>query len=190
MALHVFGHVETKQFDAQTVGQLLGDLGLADSGRAAEEEGADRLAGIAEAGTGHLDRLGQRINRLFLTEDGGLQVAVEVLQRAAVVQRHMLRRNAGDLGDNLLDVGLADDFFLFRFRQNPLRCPRLVDDVDRLVGQVAVGDVAGGQFGGGRNCRRRILDSVVRFETCLQALEDLDGLGDRRFIDIDLLEAA
>ena len=34
MALHVFGHVEAQQFDAQAVGELFGDFGLADAGRA------------------------------------------------------------------------------------------------------------------------------------------------------------
>jgi hypothetical protein len=36
---------------------LLGDFGLADAGRAAEQEGADRLVRIAEARAGHLDGL-------------------------------------------------------------------------------------------------------------------------------------
>ncbi len=43
MRLHVFGHVETDQFDAQLHGQLAGDLGLADTGRAGEQKIADRL---------------------------------------------------------------------------------------------------------------------------------------------------
>jgi len=112
MTLHVFGHVETHQFYAEAVGQLLGDLGLADPGRAAEQEGADRLARIAESGAGHLDCPGQRVDRLVLAEDDGLEIAVEILQRATVVERHVLRRDAGDLGDDFLDVSLVDDLFL------------------------------------------------------------------------------
>jgi hypothetical protein len=49
MALHVLGHVEADQLDAQDVGQLLGDLGLAHAGGAAEQEAADRLVGLAQA---------------------------------------------------------------------------------------------------------------------------------------------
>ena len=40
-----------------------------------------------------------------------------------------------------------------------------------------------------RERRRLILDAVVRFEARLQALQDLDGLGDRRLDHVDLLEA-
>ena len=56
VALHVLGHVEADQLDAEAVGELARDLGLADAGRAAEQEVADRLARIAEAGARHPDR--------------------------------------------------------------------------------------------------------------------------------------
>jgi hypothetical protein len=45
VALHVLAHVEADQLDAEDVGQLLRDFGLADAGRAAEQERADRLVG-------------------------------------------------------------------------------------------------------------------------------------------------
>ena len=41
--LHVLGHVEADQLDAHDVGELARDLGLADAGRAGEQEAADRL---------------------------------------------------------------------------------------------------------------------------------------------------
>src|SRR5471032_714749 len=44
VALHVLGHVEADQLDAEDEGQLLGHLGLADAGRTGEQEGADRLS--------------------------------------------------------------------------------------------------------------------------------------------------
>jgi hypothetical protein len=53
--LHVFRHIETQQFDTQRIGQLFGDLGLADPGRTGEQIIADRLFGFAQAGTGELD---------------------------------------------------------------------------------------------------------------------------------------
>ena len=37
--------------------------------------------------------------------------------------------------------------------------------------------------------RRRVLDAVVLLEARLQALQDLDRLGDRRLGHVDLLEA-
>ncbi len=165
MALHIFAHVEARQLDSQGIGELLGDFGLADAGWATEQEGANRLVRIAEARTRHLDRPGQRVDRLVLAENDSLQIAIEILQCAAVVGRDMLRRNTRDLGDDLLNVGFVDDFFLLRFRQDSLRCTSLVDDVDCLVRQVAVGDIAGGQFGGRTDRGGRIFDAVVRFET-------------------------
>ena len=65
-----------------------------------------------------------------------------------------------------------------------------VDEVDRLVGQVAVGDVAVGQVG--RRDERLIgdRDLVVRLVAVAQTLEDLDGVAQRRLLDLDRLEAA
>ena len=38
---HVLGHVEAQEVDTEKSGQLLGQLGLADAGRAGEQERAD-----------------------------------------------------------------------------------------------------------------------------------------------------
>jgi len=86
MAFHIFRHVETLQFDTEGVGQLFGNFSLTDASRSAEQERANRLAWIAQPGAGHLDRLGQRFDSFVLTEDNGLQIAVEILQRAAIIQ--------------------------------------------------------------------------------------------------------
>ena len=66
---------------------------------------------------------------------------------------------------------------------------RLVDQIDRLVGQEAVGDVAVRQ--GRRGDQRAVGDPhlVVRFVFFLQAAQDRDGVLDRRLVDIDRLEA-
>ena len=105
--LHVLRHVEADQLDAHGRGQLPRHLGLADAGRAAEQVVADRLLRLAQAGAGQLDRRGQRLDRLVLAEHHRLQVALQVAQRLLVVGRHALRRDAGDLGDDLLDVAAA-----------------------------------------------------------------------------------
>ena len=65
----------------------------------------------------------------------------------------------------------------------------LVDEVDRLVGQEAVGDVAVGKHGGGDQRRVADPDAVVRLVALLQAAEDRDRVGDRRLADEDRLEA-
>ena len=65
----------------------------------------------------------------------------------------------------------------------------LVDQVDRLVRQLAVGDVAVGQLGRGLEGLVGDLDLVVLLVAIAQALQDLHGLVDRRLLDADLLEA-
>ena len=66
----------------------------------------------------------------------------------------------------------------------------LVDEVDRLVGQEAVGDVAVGQLRRGLEGLVGDVDLVVRLVAVAQALEDLHALLERRLVDRDLLEAA
>src|SRR5439155_14411078 len=101
-----------------------------------------------------------------------------------------LGRDARDLGNDLLDLGLADDLLLPGLGQDLLRRAGFVDDVDRLVRQVAVVDEARGELGRGRQRRRRVFHAVVLLEACLQPFQDLDGLGDRWLRHVDLLEAS
>ena len=67
---------------------------------------------------------------------------------------------------------------------------RLVDEVDRLVRQVAVGQVAVGQVG--RRHQRLVGDAhrVVRLVAVAQALEDVDRERHRGLVHLDRLEAA
>ena len=71
-----------------------------------------------------------------------------------------------------------------------LRGARLVDHVDRLVGQLAVVDVLGRQLDRRLDGLVGVLELVEALEVGLQALEDLDGVLDRGLLDVDLLEAA
>ena len=66
----------------------------------------------------------------------------------------------------------------------------LVDEVDGLVGQVAVGHVAIREEGGRDEGGVADLDTVVRLVAFLQAAEDRDRLGDRRLAHEDGLEAS
>ncbi len=66
----------------------------------------------------------------------------------------------------------------------------LVDQVDRLVGQLPVGDVAMRERGRGDDRRVRDLDLVVDRVALLQAAQDRDRVFDRRLVDQHLLEAA
>ena len=66
---------------------------------------------------------------------------------------------------------------------------RLVDEVDRLVRQEALGDVAVGQRGRRDQRRVRDPDAVVDLVPLAQAAQDRDRLLDRRLVDDDRLEA-
>jgi hypothetical protein len=188
--LHVFRHVEAQQFHAERVGQLLGDLGLADAGGAGEEVVADGLFRLAQAGAGQLDRRGQRLDRLVLAEDHALERALEILQHLGVVLGDVLRRDAGDLGDDRLDLLGADGLAALGFGHEMLRRAGLVDHVDGLVGQLAVVDVARRQLHRRLDRVGGVLDVVVLLEIGLEALEDLHRVLDRRLVHVDLLEPA
>ena len=77
-----------------------------------------------------------------------------------------------------------------RHAPDPQPTPRLVDEVDRLVRQVAVGDVPVGEIR--RGDERLVGDRhvVVLLVAFAQPLEDLDRVRERRLLDLDRLEAA
>src|SRR5882672_2011733 len=190
MPFHVLGYVEADEFHTHRVSELARYFGLAHPGGAAEQEATDRLLRIAQAASRHLDRGGERVDRLFLAEHHCLQVAVEVLQLAAIGGRNALRRHARNFGDDLLDLVFADDAFLLGLRQDALRRAGLVDHIDGFVGQMPVIDEARGQFRRRGERRGGVLDPVMCLETRLQAAQDLDGFRNRRFGHVDFLEAA
>ena len=123
VALHVFGHVEAQELHAERDGELARDLGLADAGRAGEQEAADRVAFVAEAGARHLDRGAQRIDRGILAEDDELEVALQVCEHLAVRGRHVLRRDARDARDHGLDVSDGHRRFALGGRLEPSEAP-------------------------------------------------------------------
>ena len=109
----------------------------------------------------------------------------------------LLGRLVGLLGErHALDLELAhparDDVELGGHRVDldaqPAR--RLVDQVDRLVGQEPVGHVAVRQRG--RRDQRGVLDphAVVDLVALLEPAQDRDGVVDARLADVDLGEAA
>ena len=66
----------------------------------------------------------------------------------------------------------------------------LVDQVDGLVGQETVGDVAVGEGGGGDDGGVLDADLVVRLVALAQAAQDVDGVFDVGLANVDDLEAA
>ena len=117
------------------------------------------------------------------------QLALLVAQRRGLLELLALDRGflvLADLLDLLLELAVA------RRRGHRLDAhPRrgLVDQVDRLVGQVPVLDVAVGER---RGCLERLvgdLAAVVRLVAVAEAAQDLHGVVGRRLLDADLLEA-
>ncbi len=134
MAFHIFGHVETLQRDAKYRGKLPRYLSLADTGRAGEQVVADRLVGIAQAGTRKLDRRGEPVDRRILAEHDALEVGFEMLEHRFVVGRHRLGRNPCHRRDDHFDFLGRDRLAPLRRRDEHLHRTDLVDHVDRLVG--------------------------------------------------------
>jgi hypothetical protein len=205
--LHVLAHVEADQRDGEHLGEGLGELGLADAGRAGEQERADRLVGAREAGAGPLDRGGDGRDGLILAEDQVGEALAQVLQDVAVRGRDRLGRDAGHAGDDGLDGGGVDGDgglagvvvgvdqrvgggWRRRGRGEAGGRAGLVDDVDRRVGQVAVAQVLVREHGGELERLRGVAHAVVGLVGGLEAAEDLYGLGDGGLQDLDLLEAA
>ncbi len=84
---------------------------------------------------------------------------------------------AADVGDPLVELAQV------RRRRHPTDAQAragLVDEVDRLVRQEPVGDVAVGQRRGGDERGVGDRDAVVRLVPVAQTLEDLDGVRERR----------
>ncbi len=144
MAFHVFGHVEAVQRHAHRKCQLARNFGLTHAGGAREQEAADGFMRVAKTAARHLDGGGKCIDCLVLTEYHCFQIAIERLECVAVIVRHGARRNARNLGDNLLDLVLADHLFLPGLGQDALRSPSLIQHVDCLVRQMTVVDEASG----------------------------------------------
>jgi hypothetical protein len=129
VTFHVFRHVETHELVAEAVRQLLGNLRFADACRTRKKEAANGLGGIAQAGTGHLDGPRKSVDRRILAKNHRFQVTVQVPQVGSVIGGDVGRGYARNLGDDLFDVDLANQFLLPGLGQDPLRSSRFVDDI-------------------------------------------------------------
>ena len=87
MTLHVLAHVDPHDgvlVVEHRLGEGLGELGLADTGRAEEEERADRATGILDARSGPDDGIGDQADRLVLPDDPTVEDLVEPQQLVAL----------------------------------------------------------------------------------------------------------
>ena len=168
----------------QPRGLLLGQLHDRDTGRDGEHLGDQLLVDLRDlvhvARAPLLLALGLAQDQLLLLvaqPRGGLEVL-------AVDRGLLALPNLGDLVVVLAQVGGCGH------PADPQPGAGLVDQVDRLVGQEPVGDVAVGQRR--RRDQRLVGDGhpVVRLVAVAQSLEHLDRVRDRRLRDLDRLEAA
>src|SRR5438105_3948374 len=247
--LHVLRHVDLDHrvlVAEQELGEGARELGLADAGRAEEDERAGRALRVLDAGPRAADRLRDRDDRFVLADHALVQLLLHPDQLLRLRLGQLEDRDARPHRDDVRDLLLGDLRLLLRLlvapallelalllRQLPFLVaeargllellgldrvllllpdaldlllelavarrrghrldphPRrgLVDQVDRLVGQVPVLDVPVGED------RRRLqrvvrdLHAVVCLVPVAEAAEDLDGVVDRRLVDADLLEA-
>ena len=95
------------------------------------------------------------------------------------------------LGTDVLEV-LVNGRYLRRKRHvvHARASARLVDDVDGLVGQESVLDVAVGQRDGSLEGLGRIAHVVVLLVGRLKATDDLERVGNARLVDVHGLEAS
>ncbi len=127
MALHVLGHVDADDRVLgveEELGERAGELGLADAGRAEEEERADRPVGVGEAGARAADRGGDRLDRLVLADDALVQALLHVDELRDLALEQPRDRDPGprrdDLGDVVgVDLLLEEDGRAGRLRRRP-----------------------------------------------------------------------
>ena len=140
-----------------------------------------------------VDRLLLRLPVLLHLAEVDVEFGELVVQRVEPLAR---RRVALLLERDLLDLELQDaaldhvDLGRHGVDLDAQLRRRLVDEVDRLVGQEPVGEVPVRQHRGADE--RRVLDAhaVVHLVALLEPAQDADGVFHRRLADVDLLEAA
>ena len=103
----------------QEFGERLGQLGLADAGRAEEQEGAERAVRVLQARAGAADRGGHGLDRILLADHAGADQLLHLQQLLALAFHHPLDRNSGPAADDAGDVLVGD--FLAQHRALGLR---------------------------------------------------------------------
>ena len=175
---HIFGHVETHECIRrveQVESKLLDQLGLADAGRADEQEGC-RLALGADARAVAADGRADRVYGFVLTDNVRFQAGFHIAQACRLLCRYLGCRNAGPDFDHLSQKLLVN-----------LRC-RLGQQLVQLCFHLQNAAAAGGDLGVGLLLlgAGRGLGQLVKL--CLQALKlvlQLGNLGQLRRIQIE-----
>ncbi len=105
--LHVLGHVDADHRVLgveHELGERPGELGLADAGRAEEEERADRAVGVLEAGARAAQRVGDGLDGLVLADDALVQALLHVDELGDLALEQARDGDARPARDDLGDV--------------------------------------------------------------------------------------
>ena len=149
-------------------GHDVGNLTYVDGERASVELGGPGGLGLGELNLGGLLLLGDLGGLVHVVALGGLLRGGLELLYAMLGLAHRLGR---------------------AIRGNASAGTGLVDEVDGLIGQEAILDVAVGKVRGGLDSTLRVAHMVVLLVARLERGQDLDRVLDARLLDIDGLEA-
>ena len=133
VALHELAHVDLDErvlAAEHELGERLGELRLADAGRAQEDERADRALRILEPGAGAADGLGDDLDRLLLADDAAVEGLLHLEQALGFLGGDPGDRDAGPHRDDLGDLLLVDR----RLVAADLRLPLAAQPLDGLAG--------------------------------------------------------
>ena len=111
MRLLVLAHVDGDDVvlaAVERLGQRQRRLGLADAGRTAQQEHADRLVRVLQAGARGLDATGDHLHRVVLADHPLPQRILELEDRLDLVLHHAADGDAGPVLDHLGDRLLVD----------------------------------------------------------------------------------
>ena len=92
------------------LGERAGELGLPHSGRAEEDERADRTVRVLQPRAGAPQRIGHGLDGLVLADDALVEALLHVDQLLGLALEQARDRNPGPAGDDLGDVVLVDLF--------------------------------------------------------------------------------
>ena len=110
MLFHIFRHIDADHrliIIEQEGGQGAGQFGFADTGRAEEQERADRPVRILQPGARAAHRVGNRDDGLLLADDAFAERILHRQQFFALALEHLVNGNAGPARDHSGDVVLA-----------------------------------------------------------------------------------
>ena len=191
MLLGILAHVEAHEAYAQLSSQSACHLGLAHTRGPHEQQRRHRFVVVAQSGFCHLHSLNHLVHGTVLSEYLRAHVFSQRLQRhiAGVAQRRCV--NLAHLGKYLAHQPAVDGLALLSGERMSLAIGScLVDEVDGLVGQEAVADVACRLAHGKLHSTRGELHSVELLVARTQSFEYAHGVIDRGFGNVDLLESA